>query len=140
MRRPTIGAMDRATVSTSGSSGTLGELDQDVVTGHPHRERLDLFGGIEIVRPSGAVPLPGVPGTHDKVAVDGALPQWTAAMRAGAVQRGDASGDVTDSVNGIAGGDFCYGAGGQLGELCNFDQGHAFRDENIMASAIYNVR
>ena len=34
MRLPTTRAIDRATVSTSGSSGTLGELDQDVVAGH----------------------------------------------------------------------------------------------------------
>src|SRR5580658_8297931 len=98
MRLPTIRAMDRATVSTSGSSGTSGELDQDVVAGHPHFKCRHLSGGVEIVRPRGAVPLPGVPGTHDIVAVDGALPQRTAAMRARSGERGDASGDVADSV------------------------------------------
>src|SRR5579863_438109 len=106
MRRPTMRAMDRATVSTSGSSGTLRHVEQDIVAFHLDSEGRDFLVGIEIVGAGLAVPLPAVPWAHHVVAVESALPQRTAAMQAGAAKGGHASADVAESIQIVADGDF----------------------------------
>src|SRR5580658_5462885 len=94
IRRPTTRAIDRTTVSTSGSSGTFRHFEQDVVAFDCDRVGGNLLAGIEVVGASLAVPLPGMPGANDMIAVQGALPQWSATVQTRSTERGDASADV----------------------------------------------
>src|SRR5207245_621615 len=92
------GARPRTMVSTSGSSGILRDIDQDVVTGDLHGKSRDHDGRVVIVRAATAIELPGVPGTGEIDAVDRSLSQRPAAMRAGSVERVDSALHIADGV------------------------------------------
>src|SRR5690242_8346289 len=89
MRRPTSGAIDRATVSTSGSSGTFGHLEEDVVALHAHLERGDALRRVVIEFPGPAIEFPHVIRADHAAVVQRALSQWAAAMGADTAQRVD---------------------------------------------------
>jgi len=63
----------RATVSTSGSSGT--GIYQDIVTVQPDRVGGHTDVGGEVVAAGDATEFPGMPGTDDMLAMHGAGPR-----------------------------------------------------------------
>src|SRR5260370_32844357 len=90
------GARPRTMVSTSGSSGMLGNINQDVVAGDLRRERGDPDRGVVIVLARAAIELPGVPGTGEVRAVNGPLSQGSAAVRTSSRERMDAALDIAN--------------------------------------------
>src|SRR5439155_2948344 len=99
MRRPAKrGASPRTIVSTSGSSGMLRNIDQDIVPHHLDPEGRDDNLRIVIVRARAAIEFPGVPGAGQLAAVDGALSQRPAAMRAGSGQRVDGALHIANRI------------------------------------------
>src|SRR5277367_257840 len=93
MRRPgSLGASERTTVSTSGSSGTASLrpnlwIDQNIVSVGFHRVAIQLDGGIEIVFASAAVVGPFVPGTNHHVVLQVSLPDGSTGVRTDTSQR-----------------------------------------------------
>src|ERR1017187_6216087 len=81
MKRPTSGAIERVTVSTSGSSGRLGHLDQDVVALYLHLVGGDAFGGIVVIFAGDAIELPQVVRANHAAVANLALASWAAAMQ-----------------------------------------------------------
>ena len=58
-------------------------IDQDIVIQNLHGKGSHRDGGVVIVRPRAAIEFPGVPGTGQIAAIDGALSERPAAMSAG---------------------------------------------------------
>src|SRR5438552_6829194 len=103
MRLPASrGARSRTMVSTSGSSGMLGDIDQNLVAGDLNREGSHPHGRIVIVCASAAVELPGVPRAGEIRSVDRALPEGPAVMRARPGERTDAAIDVAERIQAVA--------------------------------------
>src|SRR5207248_7334972 len=99
MRRPASrGASPRTMVSTSGSSGMLRDVDQNVVANYLNRKGSHLHGGIVIMSARATVEFPGVPWTGEILAVDCALSERPALMRARSGKRMDPSLDIADRV------------------------------------------
>lgn len=127
MRPVRCGASDRTTVSTSGSSGTLGGyFEEDVVAVDVNGEGLDADGRVEVIFAGAAVVLPGVPRADEHVAVEGSLAERAAGMRASAVESVQGSARVTDGVRPAMDFGFEDGSRGELGEGSDFDEGHRF--------------
>src|SRR6266404_1611073 len=98
IRRPTSGAMERATVSTSGSSGTLGDLEEDVVALDAHIESGNTPGRVVIVLPGAAIEFPQMIGANHAPIVDLTLPQRAALMNTNAAERADFAARVADGI------------------------------------------
>src|SRR5580704_5487927 len=64
------GASPRTIVSTSGSSGILRNIDQNIVTGNLDRKRDDFHLCVVVVNAGAAIELPGMPGAGEITAVD----------------------------------------------------------------------
>src|SRR5689334_8485939 len=75
MRRPTRGVMERTTVSTSGSSGTSGGLQENAAVFHLHIELLELAGRVPRIFAGGAVEFPHVVRADQLSIVDLSLPE-----------------------------------------------------------------
>src|SRR6266478_4741569 len=94
MRRPTKwGARVRTTVSTSGSSGMIvlgqvdrGQIDQDIAVLDLHRVGSQLQEFIHLAQASSSIELPAMKRASEYVAVERAVSQRAARMRADAVQ------------------------------------------------------
>src|SRR5882724_571281 len=125
MRRPASrGARPRTMVSTSGSSGILGNVDQDIVASDLCRERRDPDRGVVIVLARAAVELPGVPGAGEMGAVDGSLSQRSALMGAGSGERVYPSFDVANGVALFSERGFHHRPGGELRQGADFYECH----------------
>src|SRR5882724_2286910 len=125
MRQPASrGARPRTMVSTSGSSGMLGNVDQDIVASDLCRERRDPDRGVVIVLASAAVELPGVPGAGEMGAVDGSLSQRSALMGAGSGERVYPSFDVANGVALFSERGFHHRPGGELRQGADFYECH----------------
>src|SRR5947199_1375257 len=98
IRRPTSGAMERATVSTSGSSGTLRHLEEDVVAFDAHFKSGNAFGRVVIVLTRTAVEFPQMIGTNHAPIVDLTLPQRAALMNTNAAESADFAACVADGI------------------------------------------
>src|SRR5260370_39237404 len=59
------GASPRTIVSTSGSSGMLRNIDQNVVTRNLNRKRGNFNFGVIVIGAGAAIELPGVPGAGE---------------------------------------------------------------------------
>src|SRR5215472_5951737 len=96
MRRPTMaGRSERTTVSTSGSSGNI---DQDLAALHANRIDRDREGAVEYAFAGARVELPHMPGTGDHAIVQRAFAQRAALMRADPGKRSHLTADVAQSV------------------------------------------
>src|SRR5436309_5040542 len=85
------GASPRTIVSTSGSSGMLRNIDQNIVTGNLNRKRGNLHFRVIVVGARAAIELPGVPGAGETTAVDCALSERSTTMRTSSGQRMNAA-------------------------------------------------
>src|ERR1700730_3439067 len=97
MRRPvSLGARDRTTVSTSGSSGTGLRIQQDVIAFCFDQETIQLDSGVVVVFAGPAIVRPLVPGAHDQVVLQGALANGSAGVRTNPGQRVQFTSRVAD--------------------------------------------
>src|SRR5258708_38775055 len=103
-------------VSTSGSSGILWNIDQNVVTGNLDRKRGNSHFGIIVVGAGAAIELPGVPGASEITPVDRALSERSTTMRTGSGQRVNAAFHVADRVAFFSDGGLRHRAGGEPGQ------------------------
>src|SRR5579862_4694749 len=95
MRRPgRCGASERTTVSTSGSSGNVNE---NLAVFHFYGEFRQLQVFIEVVRARTAVVFPAMPGAHQHVAVQRSLPERPSGVQADSLQGMQLSAHITDS-------------------------------------------
>src|SRR5437016_9097282 len=118
------GARPRTMVSTSGNSGMLGNINQDVVTGDLRRKRGDLDGVVVIVLAGAAIELPGVPGTGEVRAVNGPLSQRSAAVRAGSRERVNAAIHIADGEAVLSDRGFHYRPGRELRQRPDLHEWH----------------
>src|SRR5271156_4866346 len=99
MRRPvSLGASERTTVSTSGSSGTRLGIEKNIVPVGLHREYIQFDGGIKIVFAGAAIVCPFMPGTDHHIVLDISLPDRSAGVRANTAQRVQLARDIADRV------------------------------------------
>src|SRR5688572_18477012 len=98
MRRPTHGAMDLVTVSTSGSSGTAGNLEKNVVAIDANFECCDPFCRVIIIFPGAAIKLPHMVRTYHMAVVNLALSQRSATMDTNPAERVDLTAGVADGI------------------------------------------
>src|ERR1022692_4335370 len=124
MERPTSGAIERVTVSTSGSSGTLGHLDQNVVALHLHCVGGDAPGGIVVVFARDAIELPQVVRANHAAVVNLALAQRATAMQANPAQCTDSPTHVANGVGSFPHHAFHHRAGRQARHLPHMRQRH----------------
>ncbi len=101
-------------------------MDDAVLNNNPEGGQFDVF--VRIVKPGSAVELPSVPRTNDIVAVQIALPQRTAGMRASAFDAMQRSIDVANGIERLAGLDFCDSSRRELRQRFHFQQGHILYD------------
>lgn len=103
IRRPaTNGASDRTTVSTSGSSGKLGQFDEHLVAFHFNGEALQLDVGVDVVLSGRTAVFPAVPRADEVAVFDVALAQRAPLVRANAQERVHPSSHVADRDRGLA--------------------------------------
>src|SRR6266545_3259606 len=125
IRRPTRAAMERATVSTSGSSGMrLREVGEDIVALYLDRVRAQLAGAVVIVLSGVAVELPQVPGAHHPSVHQVAEAKRPAAVRADAVQGRHRAVRVAQHVGASAVHHLARRARGQAGEAAHSGHWH----------------
>src|SRR5262245_54441264 len=97
MRLPARCAIERTTVSTSGSSGMrLRNINPDFVAADLDGIGGELQLGIEVVCSGVAIELPEVPRADQAPAADHAVPERTAAMRADSLDRSNPARRVAD--------------------------------------------
>src|SRR5258708_37205475 len=118
------GARPRTMVSTSGSSGMLGNIDQDVVAGELRRKCGDLDSGVVIMFACAAIELPGVPRTGEVRAVDGPLSQRSAAVRTSSRERVDAAIDIANGEAVFSDRRFHHRSGWKLRQRPDFHECH----------------
>src|SRR5207237_3052467 len=109
------GASPRTIVSTSGSSGMLRNIDQNVVAGDLDRKRGNFNFGIVVVGARAAIELPGVPGAGETTAVDCALAERSTTMRTRSGQRVNTAIHVANRVAFFSDGDLRHRAGREPG-------------------------
>src|SRR3989442_777407 len=124
IRRPTSGAMERATVSTSGSSGTLRHLEEDVVALDAHFKNGNPLGGAVIVLAGTAVEFPQMIGANHAPIVDLTLPQRAAPMNTNAAESADFAARVADGIGMLVHQHFGHGIRRQGGEMRHFHEWH----------------
>src|SRR5579885_4987 len=98
MRRPRSGAMERATVSTSGNSGMSGNLQENIAAFDFHFEGRDAERRIGIVLAGCAIKLPEVVWAHNPAVVNLSLAQGSSSMQANPAQRAQSSPHIADRV------------------------------------------
>src|SRR5262245_27304282 len=98
IRLPTSGAIERATVSTSGSSGTLRNLEENLVAFYAHFKSGHALGSVVIVLAGTAVEFPQMIRTNHSPIVDLPLSQRPSLMNTNAAQRTDFTARVADGI------------------------------------------
>src|SRR5579862_5496237 len=114
----------RTTVSTSGNSGTSGNVDQNIGALDLDGERVDADVGVEIVEPGAAIVFPGVPRTHQCIPVQRPLPERSPGVRANAVQSVQLAAHVADGIAVLPHQGFHDGPRRELGNRRHFHKSH----------------
>src|SRR4051812_7708114 len=122
MRRPTIeGRKVRTTVSTSGSSGTVRKIHQNCAGFDADSVNGNAEFIVERTRASCGIELPRVPGAGDHSAVEYAMPERTAMMRANSRHCANLAIHIANSVETAVSNDLDQRARRQLVRSCDPD-------------------